>query len=260
VKLAQLRREIIVMPNIESVVRGINKDLVPQFESRLREHLAAQDREWLVEQIVRLTLDAHALHEMDRRHLQAAKAARRQQRIDRLRQLEIDRDRLSAFLGEYATLDRDSLVRDQFLLPGAPAKGTNLIPPEFRTAAGDDLLLKAKDFLFAFLFGDETTNTHLDRIQRELLTLAVPRDKADALDFMKATTELSALGTWQDPELVSNDQRADNVLLEVEFGEVEGELVGNGIVRALSLINNLEINEQILYARMINVEQTTLIT
>jgi hypothetical protein len=93
-----------------------------------------------------------------------------------------------------------------------------------------------------------------------LLTLAVPRDKADALDFMKATTELSALGTWQDPELVSNDQRADNVLLEVEFGEVEGELVGDGIIRSLSLINNLEINEQILYARMINVEQTTLIS
>ncbi len=77
---------------------------------------------------------------------------------------------------------------------------------------------------------------------------------------MKATTELSALGTWQDPELVSNDQRADNVLLEVEFGEVEGELVGDGIIRSLSLINNLEINEQILYARMINVEQTTLIS
>ena len=90
--------------------------------------------------------------------------------------------------------------------------------------------------------------------------MAVPRDKVDALDFMKATTELSALGTWQDPELVSNDQRADNVLLEVEFGEVEGELVGDGIVRTLSLINSLEINEQILYARMVNVEQTTLIS
>lgn len=88
----------------------------------------------------------------------------------------------------------------------------------------------------------------------------MPRDKAEALDFMKATTELSALGTWQDPEMVSNDQRADNVLLEVEYGEIDGELVGNGIARALSLINNLEINEQILYARMINVEQTTLIT
>jgi hypothetical protein len=39
----------------------------------------------------------------------------------------------------------------------------------------------------------------------------------------------------------------------------KGELVGDGILRTLSLINNLEINEQILYAQMINVEQSTLI-
>jgi hypothetical protein len=48
------------------------------------------------------------------------------------------------------------------------------------------------------------------------------------------------------------------VLLEVEYGEIEGELVGYGIVRALCQINNLEINEQVLCARMIKVEQTTL--
>jgi hypothetical protein len=71
---------------------------------------------------------------------------------------------------------------------------------------------------------------------------------------MKATTELSAAGTWQDPESVSNDARADNVILEVEYGEIEDELIGHGIVRSLSLINNLEVNEQILYARRINAE------
>jgi hypothetical protein len=58
---------------------------------------------------------------------------------------------------------------------------------------------------------------------------------------------------------VSNDIRADNVIVEVEFGDVAGELVGHGIVRCLSLINNLEVNEQVLYARMINVEESTLI-
>jgi hypothetical protein len=76
---------------------------------------------------------------------------------------------------------------------------------------------------------------------------------------MRASTELAAAGTWQDPESVSNDERADNVLLEVQFGETADELVGRGIVAALSLINNLEVNEQILYARMINVEESTLI-
>ncbi len=247
------------MSNIESVIRQINKELVPQFESRLREHLASQDREWLIEQVVRLTLDAHSLREMDRRHILAAKAARRQERMDRVRQLAIDRATVVSFIATYASYDRDYLVREGFLLASAPQKGTTLLTAEFLTPAGCHLLQLAKDMLFALLFGDEMMNTHLDRIERELLTLAVPKDKADALDYMKATTELSAVGTWQDPQLVSNDQRADNVLLEVEYGEIEGELVGDGIVRALMLINNLEINEQVLYARMINVEQTTLI-
>ncbi len=248
------------MSNIESIVRRINRDLVPQFEARLREHLAAQDREWLIEQVIRLTLDVHSLHEMDRRALHEAKATKRQQRLSRLQELALDREKLVAFTEKYASYDREKLMADGFLLPQAPEKGKDLLTDEFRTPQGSHLLTHAKDVLFGLLFGDSDSNTRLHRSERELLTLAVPRDKAAALDFMKSTTELSALGTWQDPELVSNDQRADNVLLEVEFGEIEGELVGHGIVRALSLINNLEINEQILYARMINVEQTTLIS
>ena len=109
------------------------------------------------------------------------------------------------------------------------------------------------------LFGDESLGCDLDRGSQELLTLALPRFKAGALDFMRASTELAAAGTWQDPDSVSNDERADNVLIEVQYGEVEGELVGRGIVLALTLINNLEVNEQVLYARMINVEETSLI-
>ena len=248
------------MPNIETIVRKINKDLVPQFETRLREYLAVQDRDWLIEQIVRLTLDAHSLHEMDRRNIQVAKAARRQERITRVREIALDREKLDAFLKKYADYDRDRLITTGYMLPTAPAKGTQMLSDKDRTGDGKALLLFAKDMLFALLFGDEATNTHLKRSQEELLTLTVPREKVEALDFMKATTELSAYGTWQDPESVSNDQKADNVLLEVEYGEIAGELVGNGIVRTLSLINNLEINEQILYARMINIEETTLIS
>ena len=128
-----------------------------------------------------------------------------------------------------------------------------------RSASGEALLQRAKDVLFGLLFGDEAANTQLVRVQQELLTVALPRAKASTLDFMRASTELSAAGTWQDPDSVSNDERADNVLIEVQYGEVEGERVGAGIIRALSLINNLEVNEQILYARMINLEETTLI-
>lgn len=119
----------------------------------------------------------------------------------------------------------------------------------------------AKDILFALLFGDsEDLNCNFQRVERELLTMALPRFKVGALDFMKASTELSAQGSWQDPEMVSNDHREDNVLLQIEYGEIVGEKIGNGIVLTLSLINNLEVNEQILYARMENIEQSTLIS
>jgi hypothetical protein len=247
------------MTTIDAIVRELNKELVPQFEERLRVVLAEQDREWLIDQIVRLTLDAHSLQEVDRRLARERKARERAKRLDRLSDMKLDARILRAFLDHYGYHDRETLVAEGYLRPDAPPKGTDLIGDEHRTAKGQDLLRLAKDTLFGLLFGDETTGTRFDRVQRELLTFALPRFKAAALGFMRAATELSAAGTWQDPDSVSNDERADNVILEVEYGEIAEELVGAGIVRCLSLVNNLEVNEQILYARMINVEQTTLI-
>lgn len=57
----------------------------------------------------------------------------------------------------------------------------------------------------------------------------------------------------------ANDSRADNVILEVEYGETNDESVGQGILTALRLINLLELNEQVLYARMSDVEQSSLV-
>lgn len=247
------------MATIDELVRSINRELVPQFEERLRAALAGQDREWLVDQIVRLTLDAHSLEEIDRRSEEEQKARARAERLARVHDLALDQRVLEAFLAEHADVTRETLIAEGRLATGAPEKGTEMLLPRHRSEAGEALLRRAKDILFALLFGEATNNTHLDRVQQELLTLALPRSKASALDFMRASTELAAAGTWQDPENVSSDQRADNVLLEVQFGEVASERVGAGIVRALSLINNLEVNEQVLYARMINVEESTLI-
>jgi hypothetical protein len=248
------------MTTIETIVRSINREFVPQFEERLRAILAEQEREWLIDQIVRLTLDAHSLEEIDRRVVVEAKARARTERLGRVRDLGLDRPALEAFLAELVGTTRDDLIARGHLAAAAPAKGTALIMAKHRTESGEGLLVRAKDILFALLFGDDSTNTHLDRIQQELLTMALPIAKAAALDFMRASTELTAAGTWQDPDSVSNDERAANVLLEVQFGEIADELVGTGIVVCLSLINNLEVNEQILYARMINVEETTLIS
>ena len=247
------------MSNIEAVVRQINRDIVPQFEERLRAHLETQDHEWLIEQVIRLTLDAHSLEEKDRRRFWEEEDRKRAQRAARVVSLGLDRDRLEAFLEQYQHFDREKLVREGLLHKSCPAKDTDMIGPAARSQQGEELLDLAKDMLYGLLFGDGTTNTHFERVQRELLTLTVPRPKAESVDFMKATTELSAIGTWQDPRGAANDLQADNVVLQVEYGEIEGELIGNGIVLALSLINNLEINEEVLYGRMENVEQSTLI-
>jgi hypothetical protein len=180
-------------------------------------------------------------------------------RIERVTALALDVDAVGEFVARHAHLNRDALVEAGHLDPSAPEKGTDSIGPAHRRPAGEALLEHAKDVLYALLFGDETTATRIDRVQRELLTLTLPRSKALAFDFIPAATELSGAGMWRDPSGVSNDVRADNVIVEVEFGEVAGELIGHGVVRCLSLINNLEVNEQILYARMINVEESTLI-
>ncbi|MGL5061632.1 MAG: hypothetical protein ACRC62_16810 [Microcoleus sp.] len=249
-----------IMANIESIVRIINKELVPQFEEKLRSYLIQQNKEWLIEQIVRLTLDAHSLRGMDRKLIQETKAKKRVERIARLQKMGLNRDKLVEFIDNYADYDRTKLIEQNYLLANAPAKGTALITDAYRTKKGKKLLLYCQDILFGILFGDVGTKTDLPRTGRELFSLTVPRYKADVLDFMKATTEFKALGSWQDPESVSNDSREDNIILEVEYSEVEGELGGAGLIRALSLINNLEVNEQILYARIIVVEHTTLIT
>ncbi len=248
------------MKTIESIVREIRRDLTPVFEQKLRTYLMDQDKDWLIEQIIRLTLDAHSLQEMDRKVMQEMKARQREARIERVKKLDMDDSKLRAFTQQYKSMDREKLIEAGLLHVDAHPKGTFLIPASQRSEQGDALLEQVKDYLYAFLFGDKSTGAKFNRVQQELLTVTVPVFKVSALDFMKATTELSAHGTWQDPESVSNDLRADNTLLQVEYGEVEGELIGDGIKTALSLINNLEINEQVLYARMENIEQSTLIS
>jgi len=245
------------MANIDDLARGIARDLSPEFEKRLRDALGRQDREWLVNELVRLTLSRHRLEDLERDG--AATALLRAERLQRVARLQIDESVVKRFIDDNDGRDRERLIAEGLLRPEAPPKGTDLLGSEDRTPEGEAALKSAKDMLFGLLFGDAATSTNLARVQQELLTLALPRAKAGALDFMRASTELAAAGTWQDPESVSNDERADNVLLEVQFGETADELVGRAIVTALSLINSLEVNEQILYARMINVEESTLI-
>lgn len=246
------------MPSIEDLVHAARRTVRPDYEAALRAHLEQQDREWLIEQLVRLSLDPRQRAERDATLAAADDAAARAARRARLQAIDLDESRLQAFVERYREHDRERLVADRHLLAEAPHPGTDLVGEVHRTDTGAALLQEAKDLLFAVLFGDEATDCRLVRRERELLTMVLPRHKAGALDFLQATTELDADGTWKDPEAVSDDARADNVVLEVEFGEVAGELAGKGALVALGLINHLEVNEQVLYARMTNIEQSSL--
>ena len=176
------------MKTIENIVREIRRDLTPVFEQKLRAYLMDQDKDWLIEQIVRLTLDAHSLQEMDRKVMQELKSRQREARIERVKRLGMDVDKLRDFVSRFRESDRVGLLRDGFLLAGAHPKGTFLIPPSQRSEAGNALLEQAKDYLYAFLFGDESTNAKFKRTQQELLTVTIPVFKVSALNFMKATT------------------------------------------------------------------------
>jgi hypothetical protein len=244
---------------LEELADQIHRDLTPEFEARLRAALAGKDREWLVDQLVAAALADRARRTRSQSEVPAEDDADRDARTERVKALAVDSDLLRDFAARFGEIERQALIAAGHLAADPPVKGTDLLTSEHRSRTGDALLQHAEDVLFAALFGDESTATSLDRVQRELLTLAVPRAKAPALDFMRASTELAAAGTWQDPDNVSNDEQADNLLIEVEFGETADEVVGRAIVAALALINNLEINEQVLYARMVNVEDSTLI-
>jgi len=248
------------MPNIEAILRQINKDLVPQFEEKLRASLAEQDKEWLIEQIVRLTLDKHSLEEMDRQHFQEEAHHKRQERAERVKALQLDVEKLREFIDQYKDYQREELIRKNLLSADTAPRGRELITAPFRSAEGTRLLQYAKDMLYGLLFGDETMNTQFQRTHRQLLILTVPRMKSDPLDFMKATTELSAQGKWQDSNGKADERRADNVVLEIEYGEIDGNRIAEGIVTALRLINHLEINEEILYGRIEKVERSTLVS
>jgi hypothetical protein len=226
------------LSDLDEVVESVRRELAPDYATRLRTALADKDKAWLVDELVRLIVE---------RDLGVAP------QTDVADPNIVDEEFIGRFIAEHADVGRDGLVG-----AAAPTKGTALLGPDHRTSAGEAALRQAREVLDALLFGDQSSGVALDRVQQELLTVVLPRHKADALDFLRAWTEVAVEGTWHDPQDVSNDERADNVELEVQFGEVASEAVGTGVLAALRLINELEINEQLLYVRMVNVEETSL--
>ena len=244
---------------IDDITDQLDAEREAAFRLRLREKLLGQPKEWLVEQLLaRLGEASHVTPSDQPAPFDQPSREERAARSARIKAMCLDDTCLRAFIDRCRPLTRDRLEQDGFLI-APPVKGAALIEPPCRTPRGEALLREAKDLLEALLFGDADLNVRLARVQRELLTITVARRKAGAIaGLLRAATEINVEGTWRDPHEVSHDDRAPNTLIEVEYGEVASEAVGRGIRLALRLINDLEINEQILYARMENIEESTL--
>jgi hypothetical protein len=232
---------------MDDVIRRARAEAAADLRAKLRDHLRAQPVEWLVERL----LD----HLVACEGLPLPPPAPTVVVPHRVRPVELTEELLVGFAARYGEHDRDRLVAAGHLVD-PPPKGGPLLGPQHRTPTGEALLARAKDVLHGLLFGDGP----LVRVQRELLSLTVPRAKLGVFEFIReAATEISAEGTWADPAGGAHDDRTGNTVVQVEYGEVAGELVGHGIVTALRLINELEVNEVVLYARMEDVEQSTLV-
>ena len=100
----------------------------------------------------------------------------------------------------------------------------------------------------------------------ELLTLQIRRDKAYYFDFLnKAHTEFPTVGYWQ-PEEEPSKPPEPNVQIDIQYKDIPqnhpdrecAEAVGKRIIDLLKRYNQLSVKEDLLYARTVPIEETTL--
>jgi len=249
------------MKSVEQMVRNMRAELADEYYQRLYDALIAQDKNWLVEELIKQLAkhdDGPSLGKQIIQNLgQDSFAAEEGARINRIKRMRLDEWRLSGLIEKYNQI-QVTRSEDCFYLIDPPAKGTDIILPRHRTEEGQALLQEAKDILYALLYGTKEERVDLKRVEHELLTIVLPRPKSYCMGFLRTVTEISSLGNWRDPEGHCSDEQSINSILEIQYGEVASEKIGDGIISTLRLINELEINEKVLYARMRNVEQSSL--
>lgn len=248
------------MVNIEDIVRRAREQAEADARERVRQLLRTRPAEWLVEQLIVQAMGPPGgrrplpRSEEDGRQAEQDRALR----LDRIRAWRLDRARLADLVLRYRELTRERLEAGGHLL-GPPPPGGALIEARHRSPAGTTLLEEAKDLLYALLFGGAEAQVRLDRVDRELLTLTLPPAKAAALAYLlRAACDTGAEAGRHDPHRYSDDGPAAPVVLRVEYGETADELVANGIMAALRLVNSLELNEQVIRARIEKSRETHL--
>ncbi|WP_055587216.1 hypothetical protein [Peterkaempfera griseoplana] len=248
------------MVNIEDIVRRAREQADADARERVRRLLRTRSTDWLVEQLIAQTMGAPGgrlplpRSEEDGRQAEQDRTLR----LDRIRAWRLDRNRLADLVLRYRESTRERLEADGRLL-GPPPRGGEALEARHRSAAAAALLEEAKDLLYALLFGGRAAEVRLDRVERRLLTVTLPRAKAAALGFvLRAAAENGSDSGGRDPGWAADEDPAATLVLRVSYGETADELVGSGIAAALRLINSLEINEPVLHVRLEKYEDGTL--
>ncbi|MFY7670793.1 hypothetical protein ACOSP6_06860 [Tenacibaculum sp. MEBiC06402] len=239
------------MDDISNIIKNAQDELFPELESRISAQLNKKDKDWLIDQIIYLTCERHSLHE------QKEKLKILKNRIARITKKGFTDHRINAFIDAYKNTSRSELLETGFLI-NPPHLGLHKIETFQRSQKGEMLLEEACDILYAVLYGDTAMNIRIPRSREEILTIIIPESKSDIFNFLKAVTETKITGTWNDPEDISNDDHTNNIELQIEFSDTKDGILGTAAFVALQLINLLEINEQILYARLENIERSSL--
>ncbi len=253
-----------IVSEFEELVERLERDLGDVYDEKSRAALATRDREWLIDQLAAVAAREAHLHENAHRGLTRSEqhvepVEQRRRRLQRIRTMSLDAATLLATTERFRSLTREGLEKEGALVR-PPHKGKETIGVANRGPAGEALLTEARDFFYALLFCDEAQGVRLERTRRDFLTVTLPSAKSGALErFMLAVTEMHAAGTWLDPEGVSDDVGAMNTILQVEYGDTDDEAVSDGLMATLGVINNLEVNEEILYARIEKIERSTLV-
>lgn len=239
------------MDNINRIIKKAQDDLFPELESKIRAELEKKDKDWLIDQIIYLTCERHSLHE------QKADYEQMKKRLTRIKTRGYNDQSITHFITSYKQTNRTTLEQEGYLIQ-PPHLGLACIEPHQRTKKGEVLLEEAQDMLYIALYGDSSLNVNLSRGQEEILTMTLPLEESDVLNFLKAVTQFNETGTWKDPEGISNDEETPNIGLQVEFSNSKDGCIGDAIFIALNLINLLQVNEQIFYARLEKVERSSL--
>jgi hypothetical protein len=230
-----------------------------EYEGRIRACLARQPRQWLEEQLLAQVLPGAGAAPRARTETgpRGEDREERAERRERVLAMRLDEKRLGGLVARFRELDRERLEAEGFLLD-PPPRGSAIVGAEQRSAAGQALLRDAKDVLYALVHGDDDTGVRLTRVERELLVLTLPRAKAHTVASVLCPPAQPDAGcTGSAPARRVDAGREPDGVIRVPYGEVASELVGNGIAATLRLINHLEVNEQVLHARMEKAEEGT---